>query len=92
MVLAKTIKKAREERGLTRKRLAELVGVNEKTVSQWENWNRIPHYSTFRRLCKTLGLNENELLRQVVDESKAMEATDVSAALAAVGATRGQRA
>ena len=36
MVFVSSIKKKREEVGLTQKQLAELIGVSSNTISKWE--------------------------------------------------------
>lgn len=39
---AKRIKQMRLRKGLTQQRLAELIGLTQKTVSAWENGTRNP--------------------------------------------------
>lgn len=55
------IKTARLEKQLEQKHLAELVGVTEKTVSNWEIGLHSPHNS-IREISAALGVSESFLL------------------------------
>ena len=56
------IQTLRKEKGLTQKKLAEQVGVSDKTISKWENGNGIPDTMSLPLLCESLGVRVSELL------------------------------
>ena len=53
----------RREKNLTKRQLADLVGVSDKAVSKWETGRGLPEASSMAPLCEALGINVNELLR-----------------------------
>ena len=55
------VKRLREAKGLTRRRLAELCGVTERTVQNWEDGS-LPE--NFLRMLSTLGALNPDALRQ----------------------------
>ena len=57
-----TIKKLREEKGLTQLQLAENLGVTAKAVSKWETAKGLPDISLVEPLSKTLGVSVMELM------------------------------
>ena len=57
-----TIKKLREEKGLTQLQLAESLGVTAKAVSKWETAKGLPDISLVESLSKTLGVSVMELM------------------------------
>lgn len=57
-----TIKKLREEKGLTQLQLAESLGVTAKAVSKWETAKGLPDISLVEPLSKTLGVSVMELM------------------------------
>ena len=61
-ITAKTIKRLREERGLTQSQLAEIIGVSDKAVSKWETSKGLPDISLVEPLCKALGVSVMELM------------------------------
>lgn len=56
------IAKCRKEKNLTQSELAEILGVTDRAVSNWENAKNLPDVSLFKPLCHTLGITLNELL------------------------------
>ncbi|MBQ6666017.1 MAG: helix-turn-helix domain-containing protein [Synergistaceae bacterium] len=60
-VFARTLRKLREEKGLSQKQLGEKMYVNHSTVSRWENATRLPDATMIARLAKCLGVDTNEL-------------------------------
>ena len=56
------ISKARKEKGLTQKQLADEIGVSDKAISRWETGRGMPDTGTMPFLCKALDINVNELL------------------------------
>ncbi|MBR5826587.1 MAG: helix-turn-helix domain-containing protein [Clostridia bacterium] len=61
-ITAKTIKRLREEKGLTQFQLAEIIGVSDKAVSKWETSKGLPDISLVEPLCKALGVSVMELM------------------------------
>jgi len=57
------IRRAREQKGLTQKELAELYGdISAMYISQIERGERVPSMKVCRRLAEALGLNTKRLL------------------------------
>ena len=52
----------REEHGMTRKKLAELCGVAQSTVINYEKGTRIPYADTAVRMAQVFGMTVEELL------------------------------
>ncbi len=52
----------RKEKGLTQARLAEILGVSDKSISRWENGKTMPDLSLYEPLCKALDIQISELL------------------------------
>lgn len=69
------IRKYREERGLSQKQLAELIGVKNNRVSNWEQGLNRPDADILAALCRALQVSPSELLdvRLVDDELNAQE-------------------
>lgn len=57
-----TIRKLRKAKGLTQKQLAELIGVTESAVNQYESEKKRPKYETLLRLCEALGCSVADLI------------------------------
>ena len=56
------ITKLRKEKKLTQSKLAESLGVTDKSVSKWENGKCLPDARIMPRLCEILGITVEELL------------------------------
>ena len=61
-ITSATIKKLRENKGLTQLELAEKIGVSDKTVSKWETAKGLPDISLIQPLAKALGVSVIELI------------------------------
>ena len=57
-----TIKRLREERGLTQRQLADALGVTDKAVSKWESGRGLPDITLVEPLARELGVSVAELL------------------------------
>ena len=57
-----TLKKLRNEKGLSQQELADKVYVTRSTVSRWESGNRLPDAVMISRLAKILSVDINLLL------------------------------
>lgn len=62
-IFAETLKKLREEKGLSQKQLGQQMFVNHSTIARWENASRLPDAAMIIRLAKCLGVDANELLQ-----------------------------
>ncbi|MFA5749453.1 MAG: helix-turn-helix transcriptional regulator, partial [Bacilli bacterium] len=61
-VTGSTIKKLREQRGLTQLELAYLLVVSDKTISKWETGKGYPDITLLEGLAKSLNVSVTELL------------------------------
>ena len=52
----------RKEKGLTQMKLADQLGISDKTVSKWERGAGLPDVSLMLPLCEVLEISVNELL------------------------------
>ena len=57
------IREARKAQGYTQQRLAELVGITQGAVSQWEKGETRPAMKMLPALSKALGVPIDELVR-----------------------------
>ncbi|MBR5523869.1 MAG: helix-turn-helix domain-containing protein [Clostridia bacterium] len=57
-----TIRRLRENHGLTQAQLAERIGVSSKTVSKWETAKGLPDITLLEPLAEALGVSVAELL------------------------------
>lgn len=61
-ITGKTIKRLREEKGMTQTALAEQIGVSSKAVSKWETAKGLPDISLIEPLSRALGVSVAELM------------------------------
>lgn len=62
IVIGNFIAKKRKEKNMTQARLAEQLGVSNKTISKWETGKCMPDYSVIEPLCKELNITIAELM------------------------------
>lgn len=60
--IGKFIAERRKIKKLTQEELASMLGVSNRSVSNWENGKNMPDLSLFKDLCKILDISINELL------------------------------
>lgn len=60
-LFAETLRKLREEKGLSQKQLGELMFVNHSTIARWENGSRLPDTTMIMRLANCLGVDSSTL-------------------------------
>lgn len=65
----KFIAKLRKEKNMTQEQLAEKMGVSINAVSKWERGLSFPDVSLYKKLCKELGINIEELINGEKDNS-----------------------
>lgn len=61
-ILAITLKKYRQDNGLTQAELAEQLDVSDKTISKWENGETYPSKRNMMRISEQLGVSVESLL------------------------------
>ena len=62
-IFAETLRKLREERGLSQKQLGKQMFVNHSTIARWENGSRLPDATMILRLASELGVDANTLFQ-----------------------------
>jgi len=68
------IKQRKKQKNLTQEELAELLGVNNRSISRWENAKCMPDISLLKDLSKILGVTINDLISgEVVDKKNYQE-------------------
>ena len=58
---ASLIKQAREAKNLTQPQVAKAIGVKRQSVSLWESGHTKPRTAHIDKLCKTLGIQREQL-------------------------------
>lgn len=56
------ISKCRKDKNLTQSELAEILGVTDKSISNWECGRNMPDLSLFKPLCEVLDISINDLI------------------------------
>ena len=67
---AETLKKLRNEKGLTQIQLGNLMFVNKSTVARWETGVRLPDAAMITRLSKVLGAGVGTLLSAAAESEE----------------------
>ena len=62
-LFAETLRKLREEKGLSQKQLGKQMFVNHSTIARWENGSRLPDAAMILRLANHLGVDANTLFQ-----------------------------
>ena len=70
MTFSETLRKLREERGLSQKQLGKQMFVNNSTIARWENGTRLPDAAMISRLAKCLGVDVNTLFQLVAQSEE----------------------
>ena len=60
--IGRYIAEKRRIKNLTQARLAEQLGISDKTVSKWECGRSMPDYALIQSLCETLDISVSELI------------------------------
>jgi DNA-binding XRE family transcriptional regulator len=63
--LASRIKISRIDNELSQQELADLAGVDRKTINRIENGHFSPSMDTYLRICKSLGVKPSQLLDRI---------------------------
>ena len=67
---SESLRKLREERGLSQKQLGKQMFVNHSTIARWENGSRLPDAAMISRLAKCLGVDTNTLLQLAAESDE----------------------
>ena len=70
VIFSETLRKLREERGLSQKQLGRLMFVNNSTIARWENGTRLPDAAMITRLAECLGADANALFQLVAQSEE----------------------
>lgn len=60
--IGRFIAECRKRKKLTQNELGELLGVTEKSISNWENGRNMPDLSLFKPLCNEFNITINDLM------------------------------
>ena len=60
--IGKFIASARKKKKLTQEQLAIKLGINNRTISRWENGKNMPDASLYKPLCEILEISIEELI------------------------------
>ena len=60
--IGKFIAQKRKEKKFTQEELAEILNVNSRSISRWENGKCMPDMSMYNSICEVLGISINEFL------------------------------
>ncbi len=69
------LKELRVEKNLTQEKLAELLGVTNRSVSRWENGNNMPDLSLLMEIADVYGVGVDEILDGKRKETRIDEQT-----------------
>ena len=70
LIFAKTLRKLREDRGLSQTQLGKQMFVNHSTIARWENGSRLPDTAMILRLSRCLDVNANTLFQLVAQNEE----------------------
>lgn len=66
ILIGEEIAKARENKGLSQRQLANAIGISNAEISKIESGEReIPNPKLFRKISKVIGLNYNDMMEMV---------------------------
>ena len=69
-IFAKTLRKLREEKGLSQTQLGRQMFVNNSTIARWESGSRLPDAAMIARLAKCLDVDANTLFQLVLQSEE----------------------
>lgn len=81
-MIAQTLKRARQEQGLTQQELADKLFVSRQTVSSWETGRNLPNLDTLAELASELQVTTDDLLGRTAKKPVTQHLTTVGYALA----------
>lgn len=78
MTFGDRLRKARKDKGLTQKQLADLIGAKHNSISDWENNKNRPDPDTIEYICGALEIPVSRLFSESVQNKNSPELTEVS--------------
>lgn len=69
-LFAETLRKAREEKGISQRELGKQMFVNHSTIARWESGARLPDITMIPRLASCLGVDANMLFQLAVQSEE----------------------
>ena len=78
MTFGDRLRKARKDKGLTQKQLADLIGAKHNSISDWENNKNRHDPDTIEYICGALEIPVSRLFSESVQNKKSPELTEVS--------------
>ena len=64
MVVKISIRKLRRDKGLSQFELAELLGINQSAVAQWETGKTAPNFKRLKKLAEILDCSVDDLMKE----------------------------
>lgn len=64
MTVGEKIKTARTEKGLSQRKMAELLGVSQPAYLEWEHGDSVPNWARMKSIAKVLGISLDELAKE----------------------------
>ena len=81
-IVAENIKRLRKQKDLSMIELAEVIGVSQSTVSDWELGKKLPRSAALDRLSKFFKISQKALLDNIEEQ---VETVDIGAVLGGKG-------
>lgn len=78
MTFGDRLRKARKDKCLTQKQLADLIGAKHNSISDWENNKNRPDPDTIEYICGALEIPVSRLFSESVQNKNSPELTEVS--------------
>ena len=72
MTFGDRLRKARKDKGLTQKQLADLIGAKHNSISDWENNKNRPDPDTIEYICDALEIPVSRLFSESVQNKPTM--------------------
>lgn len=64
MTVGEKIKTARTEKGLSQRKMAELLGVSQPAYLEWEHGDSVPNWARMKSIAKVLEISLDELAKE----------------------------
>lgn len=70
MRIGESIRKLREENGLTQDQLGRIAGVSSMAVSQWENGRAVPRMGSIQMMADYFGVPKSKIMGDEISEKQ----------------------
>lgn len=64
MTVGEKIKTARLKKGLSQRKMAELLGVSQPAYLEWEHGDSVPNWARMKSIARVLEISLDELARE----------------------------